>query len=264
MLIYMNNNKGANNNKGVSLAELSIVLAVIGLLLAAVIGGLGIRKSSELRGFMTDISGFQVSIEGFDSKYSDLPGDMSDAFTYWNGSSCSAAGTNTECNGDSDGRIEIGPGSSVSSNETVISSVSDVEAFRAWQHLVLSEFLTGNYTGIATTPSGGSNKKQTDIGVNIPASKRVKVGYSIAYSSARDRNEITVGAFYSDNLNTNAALTPTEALAIDKKIDDGVPTTGLVYGFDGSDVTATNCVLTGAYNIANTAAACIATFPAKP
>jgi type II secretory pathway pseudopilin PulG len=250
------NREYMKSNKAVSLVELAIVLTVIGLLVAAVTAGVSIRKSSELRSFMTQITGFQLAIEGFDNKYSDLPGDMSDAFTYWGGTLCSASSTASQCNGDSDSRIENGPGTSAGTNEIDVSVAADIESYRAWQHLVLSEFLDGGYSGVG----GGAV-----IGINIPESKRIKVGYTIAFNATRARNEIMLGAFNAtaNALNTNAALTPIEALTIDKKNDDGAPSTGLVYGIDGLDVTATNCVTGGAYNIAIANASCVVIFPAR-
>lgn len=253
--------KHTKNNQGVSLAELSIVMVVIGLLLTAVVGGLSIRKSAEMRGFMTEISSFQIAIEGFDSKYSDLPGDMSDAYTYWT-SSCAASAS--LCNGDSDSRIEVGPGDDIAANETSITLDTDAETFRAWQHLTLSGFQGGGFTGVA-----GTGNIQADIGINIPESKRIKVGYSISYDNTGDgnRNEINLGAFYGTHLNTNSALTPSEAFAIDSKMDDGIPETGAVHGIDGNDATAEDCVTgsgsSSTYTITVKTFSCRQTFPAK-
>ncbi len=228
------------NNKGVSLVELSIAIAIIGLLLSAVTEGFRMRKSAEIRGFLTEISTFQIAIDGFDLKYRDLPGDIPDAFTYW-GVACA---TTDNCNGNGDGKIDLGTG-------------ADSEAYRSWQHLVLSEFIGGSYTGTATTI-------QADIGINIPASKRIKVGYSVQYSSGRTRNEMTLGAIYASNVNTNGAVTPLEAFTIDRKLDDGIPGSGRVYGIIGNDAGSNNCILSSAYAIAVTHLSCILTFPIKP
>lgn len=266
------------NNRGVSLLELSIVIAVIGLLLAAIVEGFSIRRSSEVRSFLTDISTYQNAIEGFYSKYTALPGDMPDAYTYW---TTDCATVDTDCNGDNDGRIEVGKGDTTSNiYENTVTSGTDIESYRAWQHLLLSDFLGGGYTGTATTST-----KQADIGINIPASKRAKVGYSIYYNNdavvstastgfSADmttgegaRNEINLGGFLAGDLNLNSALTPAEALAVDMKLDDGIPATGIVHGIDGSDATVGAC-FTGSgsssvYTIATTTVACRMTFPAK-
>ncbi len=240
-----------NNNKGISMVELAIVLVIIGLLFAAVAEGVNIRKSSELTSFLSDISGFQVGIEGFDLKYRDLPGDMGDAFTYWDDGANGVCGISTECNGDANGNIDLST-----------TSGTDNEAYRAWQHLVLGGFLEGGYTGVATTAN-----YQADIGINVPASRRDKVGYALYYNNTgggSSRNEIKLGAFKSSNVNNNSAVTPAEALALDKKSDDGVPGTGIIKAADAADATATNCVNSSAYNTTITITSCIMAFPINP
>jgi prepilin-type N-terminal cleavage/methylation domain-containing protein len=242
------------NNRGVSLVELSIVIAIIGLLLAATFSGLSIKKSSEMRSFATDISMYQNAVEGFFSKYGALPGDMPDAWTYWDDGTNTVCGTTaTECNGNNDGVIDIGT-----------TGGSDSESYRFWQHLLLAEFIGGGYTGKATT------SMQADIGINIPASKRTKVGYSVysADTGGGARNEINLGAFWASNLNKNSALTPAEALAIDMKDDDGIPATGSIHGVDGNDVVTAGSCMTGTgstslYTVATTILSCRLTFPAK-
>jgi type II secretory pathway pseudopilin PulG len=233
-----------NLKKAISLVELSIALAVIGLLLGAVVGGFSVKKSAELRGIMNDISVFQNAIEGFDSKYGQLPGDFNYAYSYW-GATC--AGSAGDCEGDNNSQIDLG-------------SNTFSEAYRAWQHLNLSNFLEGGYTGVATGT-------QADIGVNVPAAKRNKIGYSLGYADTGEgsRNEISIGAFLAGNVNLNAALTPSEAITIDKKMDDGTPNTGFVHGVDGNDA-ASNCTNATAttYLIATTTLSCRLTFPVKP
>ena len=54
-----------NNNKGFSLIELSIVLIIIGLLIAGVTGGASLIKSAELRSQISDLRNVQTSINAF-------------------------------------------------------------------------------------------------------------------------------------------------------------------------------------------------------
>lgn len=243
------------NNKGASLVELSVVLTIIGLLLAATVQGISLRKSAEVRSFMTDVNVFQNAIGGFYAKYNAIPGDMSDAYTYWSTNCVPSSGDATAdaalCNGNGNGQI------------TVDSGGTDSEAFRAWQHLVLSEFLEGAYPGTATGT-------QANIGINVPGSRRTTVGYSFAYAttgSAGNRNEISLGGFVSSAVNTGPALLPSEALSIDLKLDDGIPATGAVFSVDGAGVTAGNCMSgsgsSSTYTVATTTISCRMTFPVK-
>lgn len=233
--------------RGVSIAELAVVVVVIALLLSIVAGGLNLRQASELRSFIVNVDGFQVAFEGFEYKYDELPGDMSDAHSNWDDGSNGICGTVAQCNGDGDGEIEMS------------STVNDNESFRAWQHLVLSGFLSeGGYTGLAT-----GDGDQADIGINVPRSSRSKVGYSVLYATTGgfSRNEFQIGSFSINSSAVNSALTPKEANIIDKKIDDGVPNDGKVFGFDGADVTGLGCANGNSYRLTLDSTVCRMSFP---
>ena len=137
------------------------------------------------------IQQYQAAQETFYSKYEDLPGDMTDAYDYW-GSACNS--TDTKCNGDGDGDIELS------------GTADDNEVFRLWQHLVLSELLDEGFDG-----EGNGTGDQADPGVNVPVSARTKVGFAIIYGNidgGTSRNEIRIGAFQANALLGNSALSP--------------------------------------------------------
>lgn len=229
--------------QGASLVEMVIVLAIIGLLVALIAGAVNIRNASQIRGFISDINGFQVAFEGFESKYGDLPGDITDAQERW--------GTGETQDGNGNVQIEY-------------PVVGDKEALRAWQHLDISGFLEGGYTGEAST------SWQADIGINVPASSRSKVGYYVIYQNfiggagTSARNEFVLGAFKSGEANSNAALSPQEANSVDMKMDDGNPSDGKVFGTEGDN--GSDCVngAADAYDITNDNIACILSFSIEP
>lgn len=185
-----------------SLTELSVVILIISLIIGAVSGGIRILKSSEIKRFVSDIRTFQVAIENFQSKYEEFPGDIGDASKYW--------GEETE-DGNSNGYIEYSEG-------------GENEALRAWQHIVLSGFLEGSYTGVST------NGNQADISINTPISGRSGVGYMLSAEDFGDigyqRNNLIIGGFLSGKPLNSGALTSKEALSMDKKYDDGSPSSG--------------------------------------
>src|SRR5690606_37829535 len=66
----------ASANKAFTLLELSIVLAVIGLLIGAITIGKDIVHASKIRATLAQIESFNAASAAFETKYSALPGDM--------------------------------------------------------------------------------------------------------------------------------------------------------------------------------------------
>ncbi len=237
----------ARTEKGFSIAELAVVITVIGLLVAVVAAGVNMRASSEVQGMIYGVSQHQASIESFNVKYEDYPGDMVDAHDYWDDGADGVCGTATQCNGDGDGEIELS------------TTANDNEAFRVWQHLLLAGLIDGGFTGTGNSGDGD----QADVGINIPETPRSKVGYMVMYGNLNgsDRNEIRIGAFSVGTAVRAAALNPREALAFDKKTDDGNPEAGQTRAADGTDVSAEDCVTSGGAYAQGDEAACVIAMP---
>ena len=64
------------NNKGFSLIELSIVLIIIGLLVAGITGGASLIKSAELRAVMSEIRNYQTAVNAYYTAAGKLPGGL--------------------------------------------------------------------------------------------------------------------------------------------------------------------------------------------
>jgi len=211
--------------KGVSLAEMAIVMVIVGLLTAAVVGGVKLQKSAELRSVISSINSFKVAIDSFEHKYSDLPGDINDAHDYW-GSACASSAA--DCNGDADGDIEGGGGPGAN------------ESLRSWQHLNLAGMVDGGYTGVGTA----SANNLAVPGVNVPSGQRSKLGYYLISNPSSLSGAYIIAGAYDAATGTGpfeSIFTPAEAFSIDDKIDDGYPEKGKVRGFDGTTV-STSCI----------------------
>lgn len=63
-----------NNNKGFSLIELSIVLIIIGLLVAGITGGASLIKSAQLRSVVTESNTYRTAYNIFYSQFNRVPG----------------------------------------------------------------------------------------------------------------------------------------------------------------------------------------------
>lgn len=225
-----------------SLIELSIVLIIIGLLIAGVTGGASLIKSSELRSIMGEARGYSVAVNAFFTQYNALPGDYNIAI-----------GASTA--GDADGTIEYyGTAGTLS------------ESSNAW--LVLKNI--GAIDTVTTTIATGQVAATTApiFGTNAPSSKAKQSGWAFDYrviseggtpAAANQNVVVLTGAIgtgvvagtstlvQGTNVAT-AALPGADALSIDSKIDDGYAQTGKVRGLNIGSATS------GCYNSASTSA----------
>src|SRR5688572_10018529 len=99
--------------RGFTLIELSIVLVIIALLVAGVLVGRELIKTSELRSLMTQVDQFKTATYTFRNKYNGLPGDITNAESIW-GSDASCPNTPSDttpkvvtCNGNGNGKIGV-------------------------------------------------------------------------------------------------------------------------------------------------------------
>ena len=249
--------------RGFTLVELSIVLVILGLLVGGVLTGQSLIRASELRSVMTQYNGFTTAVNAFKDKYFALPGDMTNATSFWGtaaaGAACATtAGTGTAtCNGDGNGQI---PASSTNSNEM----------FRFWQHLANAGLINGTYDGIT---HGTSNFSSTTA--NTPAGKISNSLWGILYfgpiTGSTGIFDNTYNNFFQFGATTvnadpqGAILKPEELWNIDTKMDDGKPATGkiLVRGATTLNTctdTSTSNNFNANYLLSGTSISCVAIF----
>jgi len=223
-----------------SLIELSIVLIVIGLLVAGVTGGASLIKSSELRSVMSEARGYSVAVSGFFSQFNALPGDFSTSLgTPANGATALTGGT-----GDNDDTIDY-----CNSCSSTAGTLTGSESTIAWYHLKQS----GAVDSVITYASAGTAQAAQ---TNFPASKIKAAGWVFDYNTTSEQNVVvltgSLAAAASGATPVNAGtatalaagvITPADGLSVDSKIDDGVANTGKVRGI------GSKCSSSGTYTV---------------
>lgn len=233
-------NKTFSKKSAFSLIELSIVLLIIGLLVAGVTGGASLIRSSELRAALSEARGYSVAVNTFYTRYVALPGDYKTAI---NGSLVAGA-----TNGGDD-KIQYYAG-----DVTTYLSENVV----AWSQLRKSGIIDKAYAPLVIT-------SDQVIGTNRPAAKIKNAGWSFDYrmspgtaftttyvevvnegldAAPANQNVLVLSGLTGTTAPTDlatlansatgtagvatAVLTGSDAEMFDKKADDGVANAGKI------------------------------------
>lgn len=216
---------------GFTLVEMAIVLIVIATVVGGILVGTSLLKSTQLQSVVADVNRYKNAMKLFQEKYHYFPGDMPGATSVWS----------TSDNGNGDGFIAGTDGTPVD-----IGATDWQEHLRAWQHLALSGFIEGSYSGAGAT---------LVVKTNIPLSNfrrgtgftlhYAKPGMDTSYYRASYRHILVFGntededgnAIDSDHPAYGPILSHAEALTLDQKLDDGKPSSGavLAYANNGGD-----------------------------
>jgi prepilin-type N-terminal cleavage/methylation domain-containing protein len=259
MNTYYKNKTARTGQAGFTLVELSIVLVIIGFLIAGIAAATNMVKQAELRSVMSDFRTYATAYNNFIGKYNAVPGDWNAAASVFGTTDC----TEDTCNGNNDGLIGFNatPGTAN-------------EVKKAMRVLGLAGFINGNFDA-ATTDSTST------IGVNAPPSKVSGAGYVMASGDVGlitdlnfnvSQNYLLMGKQGGDNATLSAgAITPSDAHNLDSKMDDGNidtngafigATSGSLMAADAAGTTIGDCAAaaTGIYAVGTTSNACVLGF----
>ena len=259
-------------NHAFSLIELSIVLVILGMLVGGILGGQSLIRAAELRSIVTEKDKYVVAVNAFRSKYNALPGDLTNATSYWTPAHATnitclytTRTTSSTCNGNGDGFIGDYYG-------LFAYSGGDMEYNLAWEQLALAGLIEGNYVGMptlgivqpdainqagVTSPAGKLSGSGWTFGSKkVAASLGNSGSYSAVWQGKYNHQLVLAGrtgAVLDRPLMPVTGMLPAaEAYSVDSKMDDGKPGTGLVRtGIWNSS--ANDCATSATYSDAATA-----------
>jgi prepilin-type N-terminal cleavage/methylation domain-containing protein len=225
--------------RGFTLIELSIVLVIIGLIVGGLLMGQDLIHAAAVRATISQIEKYQTAANTFRGKYGYLPGDIKDP-----DASMFGFAARGQYAGEGDGNGVIMGIASDAANSVLYRGALTGEAAMFWVDLSKAGLIDGTFNTATPTaiPTSGAT-----IDNYFPQAKTGHGGYVYIWGGGwpefRAGNIPGDGANYfcitrvTGNSpptypNTQAALTVSEAYAIDKKIDDGQPQGGNVLAMD--------------------------------
>ncbi len=246
------------NRTGFTLIELAIVMVIIGLVVGGVMVGKELIRASQFRSAISQVEQIKTAITTFRTKYNCLPGDCTYATDLFgtDSSGCPEGGGSTgTCNGNGNTKI-----SDINYND------NGQEVYRLWQQLGTgyAELIPGKYTGIYTSIPF---KFRPSAGINAPINKLYPNGAMRIYNldnygggtSFFAANYKHILEFWGNGVVTTPTVTPSEALTIDSKYDDGLPGYGNIMSYRNSllpQCLTTDVVSTARYDTNYTAINC--------
>ena len=202
---------GNNNNKqGFTLVELAIVLVIIGLIIGGVLVGQDMIRSAEIRSTIGQYEKYNTAINTFRDKYRGIPGDLANATNF--GFTASAAGKR-----NNNGQIEdCGSGTTLGCETALF-----------WDDLVKAQLIGDNVS--AGTAAALQSAASSTPASYLPAAK---IGngnlWQVFNSNGRNWYYLSAVSGTAAGTTTTSSVSPIVAFNIDSKVDDGIPSTGLV------------------------------------
>lgn len=220
---------------GFTLVELAIVMLIIGLLLAGAMKWQEFINNGKITSTITHINNFKDATETFQDTYNALPGDMSTAQTRLRNcdgtaaTECYNAGTNP---GDTMADLNVGPADGL--GDAI--ALTTEERVQFWRHLLAAELITGVKASgnlqwgemMPASPWGGGWRVGDEVdGTTVRAGEGTESADGGVYLELANNPVAAATAANAGEL----PLTQIRASVIDRKIDDGISTSGIVLGY---------------------------------
>ena len=228
---------------GFTLIEMSIVLAIIGLIVGGILKGSEVVNNGRLKMQVAQMDAIKAAIFTFQDQYTYLPGDYPTASAQLG---FTAAAANAGANGDGNGTI--GTRGSANPGAAVLLDTADTlntESVLVWAHLAAANLLQG-----VTLPANTALKAVVPgTALSYPGKMS---GTFLWVANFNDQPSGIVGPMIRLQAQTGGPLTAASGQAVrepdaynlDRKYDDGSPITGSI--LVGNSSSTTDCYQAGA------------------
>lgn len=247
--------------QGFTLIELSIVIVIIGLIVAGVVGGGALIEQSRVRAQIAQLESYKTAYNTFKLKYDAIAGDFANASGYWPG----------VANGDGNSRI---------TEDCNGANDNSFENMKFFQHLSEANLIAGDFNNSWQIDAGypelkiAPNSGMVACGMILSGHTdgEIQTHHQISIADARKQyravlalnvnNPGVANSSYNDN---SGVQKPKTMQDIDNKIDDGVATLGKFIGYKAWESIAGGvgtCLdgVNGNYNLGNDLYACNAIY----
>ncbi len=214
--------KKLQRQKGFTLVELAIVLTIVGLLIGGILKGQQLIANAKVTAQMASFKSVEAALTTFVDQYAAVPGDMLTAQTRIPGCVAPCA------NGPGTGQL-----GAAATYATVWATGSAGNNVMFWVHLSKAGLLAGIPGTAATFGQATSGLPTGKIGGGEVATTNLVAPFT---------GGIWVTTVETAAAPTNVAgaqvMTPSQAAQMDRKMDDGIPTTGSLLGLGTANCNA--------------------------